>query len=78
MTDRLKGVIVTFERDIREDDAEAVLNAIRMIKGVLSVKPLVADVDFHIAEERVRQELTKKLWDVLHPVPSGRMLANEK
>jgi hypothetical protein len=67
MTDRLKGVIVTFKEDIREDDAEAVLTAIKMVKGVLSVKPLVSDWEQHIAEERVRQELHKKLFDVIYP-----------
>jgi ATP sulfurylase len=67
MTDRLKGVIVTFQNDVREDDAEAILNAIRMIKGVLSAKPLVSDVNQHMAEQRVRQELGEKLWKVIYP-----------
>jgi hypothetical protein len=35
MTDRLKGCVVTFDQDLRTDDAEAILNAIRMVKGVL-------------------------------------------
>jgi hypothetical protein len=33
MSDRLKGCIVSFDHDIREDDAEFYLNAIRAIKG---------------------------------------------
>lgn len=67
MTDRLKGVIVTFEKDVREDDAEYILNAIRMIKGVLSVKELVSNYEQHIAEERVRHELREKIFEVLNP-----------
>ena len=35
MTDRHCGYIITLENDIREDDAEATINALRMIKGVL-------------------------------------------
>lgn len=36
MTDRLKGFIVTLTTDIREDDAESIVQAIKMIKGVLT------------------------------------------
>lgn len=43
MTDRHAGYVVTLDRDIREDDAEAVLNAIRMVKGVASVTPVDGD-----------------------------------
>lgn len=57
MTDRHAAYIVALDHDIREDDAEAVINALKMVKGVLSVMPLVADVQLHIAEQRARNEL---------------------
>lgn len=65
MTDRYKGVVVTFDHDIRDDDAEETLNAIRHIRGVLDVRPVVANHDDHMNRELVRQELMKRLWDVL-------------
>lgn len=40
MTDRYSGVTVTFDRDIRDDDAAALMTAIRMIKGVVEVAPI--------------------------------------
>jgi hypothetical protein len=44
VTDRHAGYIVVLADDIREDDAEeGVLNALRMIKGVVSVKPILAE-----------------------------------
>jgi hypothetical protein len=52
MTDRHAGYVVTLARDIREDDAEAVIAAISMVKGVVSVKPVVADIEMHITKER--------------------------
>lgn len=67
MTDRLKGLIVTFEKDFRDDDAEHLIDAIRMLRGVLSVKPLVSNIDDHIAQERVRRELGEKLLTVVFP-----------
>jgi hypothetical protein len=57
---------VVLDRDIR-DDAECILNAIRMIKGVCSVTGNVADMESHIAEQRVRHEFEQKLMSVLRP-----------
>ena len=71
MTDRLKGVYVAFEKDIRVDDAEATINAIKTMRNVLSVEPLVTDAVDWIAHERVTFELGQKLWQVLHPKKEG-------
>ena len=68
MTTRLIGVLVTFEADIREDDAEARIAAIQQIRGVLCVTPVEADsLDDRIAEQRVRRELGQKLLAILYP-----------
>lgn len=45
MTDRLKGCTVVFEHDVRTDDAESTLNAIRAIRGVLKVEPILSVAD---------------------------------
>lgn len=71
MTDRLAGFIVTLEKDIREDDAQATINAIRCLRGVLSVKPIVSDFDLHMAEERARNHLGAQIWAVLYPPPKA-------
>lgn len=65
MTDRLKGVIVTFEQDIREDDAEQIINAIRMIKGVLDVVPSIADHNDVMNRIRIQHELEKRIYKAL-------------
>lgn len=67
MTDRLAGLTVTFAQDVREDDAEAIIDAIRMVKGVSGVAPLVADWHLHIATDRARTDLRKQLAEVLWP-----------
>lgn len=66
MTDRYNAFIVILDRDIREDDAEATINAIKQIKGVLKVRPHVANFSDSIATARVKMELTEKLWKVLN------------
>ena len=67
MTDRYNSLVVTLEKPMRSDDAEFLINAIRMLKGVLKVKPGTdTSADYH-AEQRVRHELGVKLWEVLYP-----------
>lgn len=67
MTDRFDSLTVVLEADIRTDDAEHIINAIQLIKGVLSVDPHVRDLENHIAYMRVRNELSERLWGVLYP-----------
>lgn len=42
MTDRHAGYLITLEEDVRSDDAESIINALRMVKGVLHVEPIVS------------------------------------
>ena len=65
MTDRYSSIVVVFEENIRDDDAENLLTAIRMLRGVLSVTPNIANTTEHIAYMRVRSEMLDKLLDVV-------------
>ncbi len=65
MTDRLKAFVVTLDHDIREDDADPILSALRMVRGVLSVDPVTATMDDDIARRRVRYELEMKLIEAI-------------
>jgi hypothetical protein len=65
MSDRHSGYIVTLERDLRADDAEAIMQAIQMIRGVLSVTAVVWDINTHIAEQRAQNAYRQKLLRLL-------------
>lgn len=67
MTDRLNGVFVTFDRDIRDDDAQCIIDAIGFIQGVASVKGNVTDFNSHAAEMRAREKWRKIFTDLLWP-----------
>ncbi len=67
MTDRLKGCTVVFDRSIREDDAVTILDAIRMVKGVLEVKPSVDTSEDWMIRERARRELGEQILGILYP-----------
>ena len=65
MTDRLCALTVVLDGTIREDDAERIMDAIGMIKGVAEVRPVVADSQAHWAKTMALRELELKLWNVL-------------
>ena len=67
MTDQYNYLTVALETDIRSDDAEALIAAIGMLRGVLKVEPNVANPNDWLAITRARQELGEKLWAVLKP-----------
>lgn len=67
MTDRINAVTVVLETDIRDDDAENLMAAMRQLRGVLTVTPNVADLTAHLAEERARHEIGMKVIDAVFP-----------
>lgn len=67
MTDRYYALTVILEKDIRDDDAQPILNAIKMIRGVQDIKKHISDPMTWMAEERARADLRKKLFDILFP-----------
>ncbi len=65
MTDKMKGLIVTFKYDIRDDDVEKVTDAINLMECVASVKPVIGNATDQMNRERVKFELKEKLWKVV-------------
>jgi hypothetical protein len=65
MTTRHAGYIVTLRADIREDDAEQLVAAIKLLSPVASVTPVESNIDLALARERAKHELTRKLWEAL-------------
>jgi len=68
MTDRYKGLTVSLEKDTREDDAEYILNAIRMIRGVASVEGNVSTPEDHMNRQQVRAEIRDKLYALANEI----------
>jgi hypothetical protein len=66
MTNRINALVVTLEKNFREDDCEHIVNAIRMIKGVMSVDMNVAQIADHVAETRAYTSLRNEMWAVLN------------
>ena len=67
MSDRYSALTVVLDDDYRDETIERLRAAILQLKGVLAVELNVADVNELIAQVRVRNDLTRKLWEVLKP-----------
>ena len=65
MTDRYYALTVILEKDIRSDDAQPMIEAIKMIKGVLDIKPHITTPTELVANHRAKMELTKKIMDMI-------------
>lgn len=66
MTDRHAGYVVALDVDVREDDAQAILQALFHIKGVIKVEPVVLSAELHIAQARAERKIEERLWKALH------------
>lgn len=67
MTERIRGCWVAFERDIRVDDVEPLIEAIKRLRGVQAVEEKVADDRDWMARERAIAELRDKMKHILWP-----------
>jgi len=68
MTTRLNGLVVAFENDIREDDAQSIIEAILMIKGVSSVTTNSVQPDDYILRSRIKTEIEKALYEAFQKI----------
>ena len=71
MTNRYSTLTVALEQDIREDDAQSLIHAIKMLRGVADVAGNVSDASQWLAETRVRRDLGEKVLAVVFPKPGA-------
>lgn len=62
MTDRVKGLFVTLDKDIRVDDVQHIVDAIKMMRHVADVQNEVVDFQDYYARSRVAYKVREKLY----------------
>jgi len=67
MTAKINMIFVLLEKDIREDQIDPLMHAIKMVKGVLDVEKHIANPQDWLAETRAKNELGQKLLEVIYP-----------
>lgn len=66
MSTRFKGCAVCFDADLREEDAQPIVDAIRLLHGVAGVTLCVKDVTDDMARIRVRRELQDAMTEAFN------------
>lgn len=66
MTDRAKGFTVTLEKDIRVDEMNFILNALKMVKGVVDVQAIISDHNDFMVENRFKSEFKYKMYEFIN------------
>lgn len=67
MTERYHSLTVALEHDMREDDAQGIIDAILHIKGVIGVTGNAVDVTDFIAVTRVRTHYWNEIRKIFFP-----------
>lgn len=65
MTDRIHSITLVLDENVRVDDAEYLLNACRMLKGVISADGNIAEFDSHMAETRARMDMLSRVCETI-------------
>ena len=65
MTDRVHALTVVLEHDMRDDDVQALIDAIRCMRFVAGVSTHVAELADYSARAHVRTQLYAKLHEAL-------------
>lgn len=73
MTDRINALTVVLERDIREDDAQPLIDAIKMMKGVISVTSNIVTPDSYVAQIRANNKVTNTLSELINKITTGEL-----
>lgn len=63
MTDRTISLLVTLDKEYRTDDAEVIVNAINMIKGVMAVDATILTSSDQMNSHSMKQHLKKQFFD---------------
>lgn len=67
MTNRVSILTVALEADIREDDVQPLVAAIKQLRGVIGVDTNVVDSTQWLAQMRLRDELGCKIINIIYP-----------
>ena len=63
--EHVTGFVVTLEKDVSAEFGERLRQALAMMRGVISVEPVMADFDHHMAREQARWDVEKKVLEAL-------------
>ena len=64
VTDRVNGFTVTLERDLRDDDATPIADAIRQLRGVIGVTAIITEPGLYNVRFQERLQIRQAIMNV--------------
>ena len=68
MTDSVRHLTITLDEDYRNDDVEAIVKTIQMIRGVANVETVIVAAQDYLARSAVRAEIERELHEAVDGV----------
>ena len=65
MIDRYKGFLVHLDYDLRADDCQDIITALKNIKHIANVEPLTTNINDHIHYLRGKREVIEMISDCI-------------
>lgn len=65
MTDKINALTVILNHDMRVDDAQPLIAAIKQFRGVADVQEHITDLSDHLAFVRAKEDLRRQILEVL-------------
>ena len=63
MSDKIKGLVVTLDMDVSDEYADHIIEAISMIKHVVSVDKSVVNIDDHMNRMRIKSQIRSDFYE---------------
>ena len=63
MSDRTHGFVVTLEEGAVDEERDAIIAAMKMVRGVIDVQPAGGSIEVSLATARARHDLGKRFYD---------------
>lgn len=72
MTDRYNSFLVILDRDIRDDDAQAILTTLKQVRGVVDVKPNISNnFEGVVGQARLANRFKTMIMDFYDSIDEG-------
>jgi hypothetical protein len=77
MTDRIHALTVALREDLRDDDAQVTIDAIRQLRAVVGVKSHVADLDAYAARSQFSNTTGLSIMRAVRAIIDGKQIPDD-
>lgn len=65
MSEKVKGIVITFKEDVSKEKADFIMDALYLYRDVIDVSPVMVEFNDHMIAMQIKHEIKMKLFDVV-------------